>query len=281
MSRKSLAMEIFQNERIDEFEQIISSARRKGYSMISLERAKKILKSGADLPSSVIVLRHDIDHCTPATIEMAKIEKKHGATASFYFRKKTFDIKLIAELLESGHECSLHFETVADFFIKNMVYPSKKKLTPEFIQSCKEQLSEDIQKFEKKCSDGGLRVKIQTIAAHGHKINRMLGYPNNLLLLPGQPGSEAFSHILEAYNPNFLLNFDIYISDCPVNLNRGFTYGIHPMEAISKGGNRILLLTHPEHWKVAKHKIWMRAMWALLYGEKIKSYSSPLDTEVA
>jgi len=50
------------------------------------------------------------------------------------------------------------------------------------------------------------------------------------------------------YNKNFIKEITCYISDSPIEINRGYRYGVSPIEAIKKGEEKILFLTHPNHW---------------------------------
>jgi len=61
-----------------------------------------------------ILLRHDVDRRPYASLEMAKIEHKLGVVATYYFRVPyTYNIEVIKEIQNLGHEIGYHYESLA------------------------------------------------------------------------------------------------------------------------------------------------------------------------
>lgn len=113
-----------------------------------------------------------------------------------------------------------------------------------------------------------LNLPCITIASHGAPENRMLGISNNYLT----EDKRVYDYLeikLEAYNREFIENIvTCYISDCPVEINYGYRYGITPFEAIEKGEKCILFLTHPNHWFYDWRKRCRKITKSLLFGHK-------------
>lgn len=65
----------------------------------------------APLPRSVI-LRHDIDITAVPALRLARLEKQHGITSSYYFRTTRYSFRpvIIREIVDLGHEIGYHYE---------------------------------------------------------------------------------------------------------------------------------------------------------------------------
>lgn len=61
-----------------------------------------------------VVLRHDIDRCMKAAVQMATLEAQHDIWATYYVRmtKCVFKPGAIRELTELGHDVGYHYETL-------------------------------------------------------------------------------------------------------------------------------------------------------------------------
>lgn len=64
------------------------------------------------LPTRFIIHRHDIDRKPENALTMARLEARHGITATYYFRtiEKTFRPAIIKEIEGLGHEIGYHYE---------------------------------------------------------------------------------------------------------------------------------------------------------------------------
>ena len=238
-------LSIIRNKREPSFNSIIRRASEEGYEIIGVAQAFDKIRNGT-LGDKALILRHDVDHVSPATKEMAEVENYYGASSTFYFRWSTFDLSLIRYFNELGHECSLHYETLADYYKKHGINPKKVKPLRTILEECQSLLRKEIDRFKECCHKDGVNIDLHSIAAHGDRVNRILGVPNNRLVEQAPKG--MFSDLDEAYDETLLNKLDIYISDSPTWKCAGFKYGVNPLEAIDQGKNRILFLTHPEHW---------------------------------
>jgi hypothetical protein len=68
----------------------------------------------ANEPERCIILRHDVDRDVDRAIDMARLEKTHGVTSTYYFRhiKGVFDQEKIRVIKEMGHEIAYHYEVM-------------------------------------------------------------------------------------------------------------------------------------------------------------------------
>lgn len=62
--------------------------------------------------AKVVILRHDIDITAMPALRLARSEKQHGVTGSYYFRTTKFSYRpqIIREIAALGHEIGYHYE---------------------------------------------------------------------------------------------------------------------------------------------------------------------------
>jgi len=244
--RLKLFVKYLQNKRIDEYDSIIRKAKNANYNIISL---RDYIEEKYDKDKKLLVLRHDVDHISNGTKMMFEIEKKHGVTASYYFRNSTFEPKLMKEIESYGSEASLHFETIADFVKANPQIKNKEDLLKtNFQERCLKILRANLEMFRLLCD-----IPCVTIASHGERENTLVSIPNNFLT-EDISTYEYLGIKLEAYNKEMISKVTCYISDVPIEINGGYRYGTHPFEAIERGEEFIMFLTHPNHWHYSKWK---------------------------
>ena len=101
---------------------------------------------------------------------------------------------------------------------------------------------------------------------------KIFGISNNVLTESIE--SYKFYNIeLEAYNKSFIKQINVYISDCPIEINEGYRYGLNPIKAIENGATPILFLTHPNHWYYTYFQQFKKLVKVILYGTTLKKDS--------
>jgi len=245
MSRLKLFIQYLKNDRIKEYEKIIKLAKESNYEIISL---RDYVEKNFNDSKKILILRHDVDHISNGTKMMFEVEKKYKVRASYYFRNRTFEPKLMKKIEEYGSEASLHFEPIADFVKANNI-KSKKELFSykNWEKRCLNILKADLDRFRNL-----LNIQCVTIASHGEKENSLVQTPNNYLT-EDVSVYDFLGIKLEAYNKDFIKKVTCYISDVPIEINDGYRYGISPIDAIKRNEKLILFLTHPNHWH---YNIW-------------------------
>ncbi len=90
------------------YEQLLEAGLDAGYEHITVRE----YLSDESLPERFIIHRHDVDRKAENALAMARLEAKHGISATYYVRsiKKTFKPRLIKQLHELGHEVGYHYE---------------------------------------------------------------------------------------------------------------------------------------------------------------------------
>jgi hypothetical protein len=63
----------------------------------------------------VVILRHDVDKMVKNALKIALLEHRLGIKSSFYFRykRRMFNIKIIKEISNLGHEIGYHYEVLS------------------------------------------------------------------------------------------------------------------------------------------------------------------------
>lgn len=71
-------------------------------------------------PNSIIILRHDVDRLPQNALQTAKIEYELGIKGTYYFRivPKSYNLKMMQQISEFGHEIGYHYEDV-DLVVKS------------------------------------------------------------------------------------------------------------------------------------------------------------------
>jgi len=240
IQRLRLFIKYLQNNRIDEYEQIIKKALDYDYQVIGL---RDYVEEKYDKNKKLLVLRHDVDHFSDGTAMMFEVEKKYGVKSSFYFRNSTFEPKFMKHIEAYGSEASLHFEPIADFVKANGIKNREELYGFENWQErCLNILKANLDRYRNL-----LDISCTTIASHGEYENSLVKTPNNFLT--EDISTYNFLNIkLEAYNRELIDKVTCYISDVPIEINGGYKYGVSPLEAIEKEENFIMFLSHPNHW---------------------------------
>ena len=235
-NKKFLLYTLLFNNRLDWYDFYLRYAITQGYTLTSFI---DYLENPAYANKKVMILRHDIDRSVKNARLMFSIEKKHNVRATYYFRWSTFDKEFIEQLVESGFEVGLHYETLGTYCTQNNI----RIVDNEVIRVCKERLKNEIQIFNR---DAGVHIK--TVCAHGSSINRQLCVTNNVLL--ENEDYQNFDIKCAAYDKDFYNKVDAHIMDTNLLNNFGFSYKHNPIQSIKDGNKLIVFLSHPAHWNL-------------------------------
>lgn len=224
--------------RYELYRKIIETALTRGYEHMSLIKFYELVQSGRlEKGKKIFIHRHDIDTDVKGAELYFNIERSFGVITSYYFRLSTLDIKLMKRIQEYGSEASYHFEEIATYCKQHKIKSSAG--VEQSIESIREQFKNNFRNTEHL-----LGYKMQTVASHGDFVNRKLKVSNNFLM-SGDIKREL-GIVAEAYEPVFLDNYSVAISDKPAPL---YFAPMHPLEALEKDLPVIYLLTHPRQWR--------------------------------
>ncbi len=221
--------------RLGKYEDLVRAAKDLGYDQLSLREF--LCPPPADGRGLTMVHRHDIDSDLRTAAKMFAIEVRHGVTASYYFRLSTLDYGLMREIEAYGSEASYHFEEVAAFAKRHHIHDADV-LRSRF-PAIRVQFRHNLERIER-----ALQRKLVTVASHGDFANRRLDVINHEILQDAA-FRERCGIVCEAYDPDLLDQFDLYISDRP------YPVYFHPQDPMSALGRYrcVCLLTHPVQWE--------------------------------
>jgi len=260
MKRLRLACCYAVGSRLHEYHRILQAALDAGYRVCSVGQSLEALDAGVQ---QLFVLRHDVDQLSPGVIGMADVEAQLRVFSTYYFRLSTLARTDVVHVKGLGHEVGFHYETIADYALESGIRDRALLESAEHLQLCARRLEHDLLWFRATAG-----VPCRTLASHGAPLNRVLSLSNRVLFdsdaeLAGRLG------VLEVYDPGYLGHFDRYISDTQWEINDGFRYGVHPLRAIAAREERIIMLTHPNHWDFTWRTRARRTAKSLLLGQRV------------
>lgn len=245
---------ILKNDRLKTYAYYLALAKENGYHICPMLEFYK-----NPIAEKHFVLRHDVDHKTPATRKMYNLEKKYHVHSTYYFRKSTVDINLMNDMIDAGFEVGFHYETLSDYAIENNL----NHVTEKDIEICRIRLKQEIEEFNKL-----IKKPIYSVASHGHKKNAELEKSNNVLFKNQK--YEDFNILFEAYDEAMYSQYvDTHIMDGSLRINSGFSYRQNPIDAISSQDRNIIFLAHPDHWYKTFPQ-WVWNMTAYLMGKYVE-----------
>jgi hypothetical protein len=188
----------------------------------------------------IIILRHDVDQWPRNALKMAAIESNLGILSTYYFRivKKSFNPKVIKNIVSLGHEIGYHYEDLA---------------------IAKGNHNSAIQYFKKNLRILRELYPVKTICMHGSPLSK---WDNKLMWK--KFNYKDFNLLGEPY---FDLNFDdiLYLSDTgrkwnninanvrdkvysSFNLSYNSTSDIIKAIQQKKFPQKVMINAHPQRW---------------------------------
>ena len=222
--------------RTSDYGRILEEAARYGYSFETVSSFDEILKANKLKANKYLILRRDVDTRAFSVLRaMLAEEQKHGARCSYFFRLKTLNKSLAAEIAAAGGEVSYHYEELA-------AYAGKKRLKNrddviQVLPEIRTAFEKNLAWFRKETGQ-----PCTAVASHGDFINRKLKLSNTEILQ--DPTFRISCGILrEAYDLEQMGHVTCRIAD---QSDPDFTE--EALAAIRRNEPVIYLLTHPRQW---------------------------------
>jgi hypothetical protein len=222
----------FSRARWPEYRRLLKAALSAGYEVVPLERFLDGELAGSERP--ILILRHDVDQHPAAAVEMSDIELELGVTSTWYFRWRTADPTVIAELRRRGGEIGLHYETLTREVLRDP--PPDAELEAR-IAAARERLRDEIVEFKR------LFGPVRSVSAHGD--TRVPGVDNTDLLR-----DQDWSGYGIAYDANRVMRrhpLAAWLTDRSA-AEGGWGDGVDPFALLRDRQTPILLLTHSNNW---------------------------------
>jgi hypothetical protein len=243
-----------------EYGRVLKAALGAGYRVIALEEFLDGAAQGVEEP--LLILRHDVDQCSSAALTMSAIERDLGLRSTWYFRWRTADAEVIAEVRRRDGEVGLHYETLSREALETGG-PGGERSAGQ-LAGARRRLREEIATFAE------LHGPIRSVAAHGD--TRAPGVRNGDLLR-----DEQWSDYGIEYDANDAMRrhrLAAWLTDRS-DADGGWSDGRDPFAMLAQRQTPILFLTHPNNWVSGATLWWDRLTAAPIGGRRDRPPASP------
>jgi hypothetical protein len=173
MNVRAIAARVYgdyvQRERLDELHALLAAARANGYATMTLSAfADRVAAGSHESGERILLLRHDIDSDPPRARRMSEIERSLGMIGSFFFRRSTWDVGLMRELVAAGCDVGYHYEELATLIKQQGA--ATAVAARALLDPARARLRSTLASLR---ADTGLRLDV--LAAHGDFANRAVG----------------------------------------------------------------------------------------------------------
>lgn len=231
--------DFFMPSRLPIYESLLREALYSGYEVYSVSSfGHQMMTKGLNENKKYLILRHDVDSDVKTAKEMWTIEQKFGVEASYYFRLSTIDINFMQLIQHSGAEASYHYEEIASFCKK---YKLKDPIDVHVNMGDIRSIFRENYLFLKKQTG----LPMETVAAHGDFVNRILEIPNQEILKDTVLRKEL-GILFEVYDESIMGYVTKRYSD---TLAPDFWKPESPFRSIQRNEHVVYILTHPRHWR--------------------------------
>jgi hypothetical protein len=226
-------------ERLGEFRCVISRAVDLGYATLTLSAFARLVEDGGPATRDrVLLLRHDVDTDVPRARRMWEIERELGVVGSYFFRRATWDVAFMRELIAGGCEVGYHYEELATVVKERGVATAAGARA--LIVPARERLRSALAELR---AHSGLPLDV--VASHGDFANRLVDVAN-VELLSDRAFRREIGVRLEAYDVEEHVGARASDDACPQAWQP-----LDPIEALERGVGVVELLIHPRAWGAA------------------------------
>jgi len=206
---------------IKEYDSIIKLAKNNGYRFYTLQG---FLNANIEKDEAFIILRHDIDSDPRAALLFAGVEQQHQVQASYFFRRITWDTKVMSTLHRREHEVGYHYEELSDYAKAHHIKDSATLM--QHLPAIRSVFAENL---------GNLRQTLD--------FDQTLDVGNRFFLKDPEFRSKM-GIVYEAYDEPLVERYRNHVSDKP---SPESYFPTSPMELI-KRRESFLFLSHPRWW---------------------------------
>jgi hypothetical protein len=225
-----------QRERLDDFHALLRGALEQGYRTMTLSAFADVATDGplrAD--ERILLLRHDVDTDVRRARRMWDIERPLGIVGSYFFRRSTWDVGFMHELVSAGYDVGYHYEELATV-VKERGAASASEARA-LLGAARALLRTTVPELR-----AGTGLTLDVFAAHGDFANRAVGVSNVEVLSDPALRSELGVR-LEAYDVEAQVSARSSDGMPP----RGWRPE-DPMQAMRRGERVVAVLLHPRSW---------------------------------
>jgi hypothetical protein len=225
-----------QRERLDDLEALLRTATERGYRTMTLSAfAERVASNPPGADERILLLRHDVDTDVPRARRMWQLEHAMGLVGTWFFRRRTWDVDLMREMLRAGCEVGYHYEELADV-VKERGATGERQAR-ELFGVARTRLATTL--AELRASSG---LPLDVLVAHGDWANRACGV-SNVELLADRAFREEIDVRLEGYD----VETHVSARSSDGALPTGWSPE-DPAAAILRDAPIVAVLLHPRSW---------------------------------
>jgi len=114
------------NFTINTYRSLLESLQISGYTFLPFRDYITTTNKELRTTDRIIILRHDVDDLKQNALRFAKIQNEIGIKGTYFFRvvPQSYDIKIIKEIAELGHEIGYHYEDVVLVYKNSSNHPT-------------------------------------------------------------------------------------------------------------------------------------------------------------
>jgi hypothetical protein len=225
-----------QRERLAEFRRLVARALELGYETTTLSAFAERAAARDPAPRApLLLLRHDVDSDVQRARRIWELERELGVTGSFFFRRSTWDLPLMRELVAAGCEVGYHYEELATLIKRHGAATAEQARA--LIGPARRRLRESLAELR-----AGSGLTLDVLASHGDFANRAVDVSNVELLADAAFRAEIGVR-LEAYDVE--PHVDVRCTD---GAGPRLWEPQDPKPALESGARVVELLVHPRAW---------------------------------
>lgn len=225
--------------------------------------------TNSSIKKNIILLRHDVDRLPFNSLKFAQVEHSIGIKGTYYFRvvPESYNLKIMKNITELGHEIGYHYEDVdlvsRECRVKNekLYRKDKEKYNEVLIDLAFESFCKNLEIFRR-------NFDIKTICMHGSPRSK---FDNKIIW-----GKYIYKDLGLICEPYYDIDFNdfAYFTDTGRRWN-GHKYSIRDkvdskynfdfkttldiINNIDKLPNKIMFTIHPERWN-DKPFLWIKEL---------------------
>jgi hypothetical protein len=236
---KRVYRDYLERERLEAFRRLVAHAVELEYETMTLSAFAEHVAARAPAPRAlVLLLRHDIDSDVQRARRMWEIERTLGVVGTYFFRRSTWDVQLMRELVAGGCEVGYHYEELATLIKERGVVDAGA--ARGLIATARERLRRSLAELR---AESGLALDV--LASHGDFANRAVDV-SNVELLDDAEYRARIGVRLEAYDVED--HVDVRCSD---GVGAEYWSPLDPIGALERRAPVVELLIHPRAWGAA------------------------------
>jgi hypothetical protein len=202
----------------------------------------------------VLILRHDVDQCPRAALEMLQIEEELGLRATWYFRWRTARARVIDAVKRAGGEVGLHYETLSRMALAERA-AGRSPDPDELVRAARQTLKRELLAFSVLFGD--------TRSACAHGDTRAPDINNAVLLRDIDLDQFGIR-----YDANYSMRthkLAVWLTDRS-RADGSWRDGLDAHKILESRASPVLLLTHPNNW-ISGAGLWVDRLAAALLPE--------------